>query len=61
VSPAPRRAPEAAPPPSTRLRRLAHQVERLATAGRFDPERTLIEKQAIAHALRCMARELEAR
>jgi hypothetical protein len=33
----------------------------LGTVGRFDPERTLLEKEAIAWALRRVARELEAR
>jgi hypothetical protein len=58
MKPAPARAPE--PAPSARLRVLARRVERLGTVGRFDPERTLLEKDAIAQALRRMAVEFEA-
>jgi hypothetical protein len=58
MRPASTRAP--APAPSDRLRRLAHRVERLAVAGRVDPETIVVEKFDIARTLRRLARELEA-
>jgi hypothetical protein len=50
----------AEPAPSRRLRELARRVERLAVAGRVDPESIAIEKLAIAWSLRRLAVELEA-
>ena len=51
----------AEPAPSDRLRVLARRIERLAVAGRVDPETIVIEKLAIARSLRRLAVELEAR
>jgi hypothetical protein len=58
MRPAPARAPE--PAPSARLRVLARRVERLAAAGRVDPETIVVEMLDIARSLRRMAVELEA-
>jgi hypothetical protein len=58
VRPAPARAAEGAP--SAKLRALAQRIERLAVAGRVDPETIVLEKLDIARSLRRMARELEA-
>jgi hypothetical protein len=51
----------AEPAPSDRLRVLARRIERLAVAGRVDPESIVIEKLAVARSLRRLAVELEAR
>ena len=51
----------AEPAPSDRLRVLARRIERLAVAGRVDPESIVIEKLAVAQSLRRLAVELEAR
>jgi hypothetical protein len=45
--------------PAHRLRGLAHEVERLATIGRFDPEMILEAKAELARRMRELARELE--
>lgn len=47
-----------APTPADRLHALARRVERLATAGRFDPEAILVEKLSIASAMRRIAAEV---
>jgi hypothetical protein len=52
--------PAPAPAPSDRLRVLARRIERLAVAGRVDPEAIVLEKFDIARSLRRMAVELEA-
>jgi hypothetical protein len=57
MRPAPARAAE--PAPSRRLRELARRIERLAVAGRTDPETIVVEKLDIARALRRVAQELE--
>jgi hypothetical protein len=57
MRPAPARAAE--PAPSRRLRQLARCVERLAVAGRVDPETIVVEKLDIARALRRLAAEAE--
>ena len=51
----------AEPAPSDRVRVLARRIERLAVAGRVDPESIVIEKLAVAQSLRRLAVELEAR
>ena len=45
--------------PAHRLRGLAHEVERLATAGRLDPELIFVAKADLARRMRELARELE--
>jgi hypothetical protein len=42
-----------------RLRSLAQRIERLAVAGRVDPEAIVVEKLDIARALSRVAQELE--
>ena len=45
--------------PAHRLRSLAHEVERLATAGRLDPELIFVAKADLARRMRELVRELE--
>lgn len=52
-------APERPPSHATRLRHLAHRVERLG-AGRSDPEQILCERQLLCRELRRLAREAAA-